>query len=305
MKRTMAWLLAGMLFCGCILCAAAEEGPADGAGMPVFIERVPDEILAEEVPGGGQVERITYPSRDYAGKGGKVNKRALVYLPPDYSKETKCDVLILCHGVDGTETEWGFTKNNRKGWNLADHLFADGTIKNLIIVMPNGRSTWNYEDTSYDSFPAFHYFGQEIRNDLIPYIDEHYNTYADREHRAMAGLSLGAYQTVNIGMCECLDLISAFGVFSAPKITFSAAKIAEELQKFPEEYGVRCMYAIAGAWDDAAETTLAAVRPLPEGGRLTEENCMYQECPGGHNMKLFYVGLYNFLTILGRNDGIQ
>ena len=286
MKRIFALLAAAVFLLAAAGCAGEEE-------------KVPESYFEDLPSSGSRVERITYPSRDYAGKGKEIKKHALVYLPADYSEETPCDVLILCHGLGGTETEWGFTKNNRKGWNLADHLFADGSVKNLIIVMPNGRSTWNYADTSRNSSRAFYVFGQEIRNDLIPYIDEHYNTYADREHRAMAGLSMGAMQTVNIGLCECLDLISAFGVFSAPSNTLNSVRIAEKLKEFPEDCTVRCLYCICGKADDAFDAAYAVLHPIPEDSRLTEANCVWQECRGYHNFNVWYLGLYNFLKLLG------
>ena len=286
MKRILALLAAAAVLLSAAWCAGEEDAIPE-----TFFDGLPSY--------GSRVEQISYPSRDYAGKGRDIEKHALVYLPADYSEDTPCDVLILCHGMGGTETEWGFTKNNRKGWNLADHLFADGSVKNLIIVMPNGRSTWNYADTSRNSSRAFYVFGQELRNDLIPYIDAHYNTYADREHRAMAGLSIGAMQTVNIGLCECLDLISAFGVFSAPVTTLNSVRIAEKLKEFPEDCTVRCLYCICGKGDDAYDIAAAVINPLPDDSRLTEENCIWHECPGYHNFNVWYLGLYNFLKLLG------
>ena len=112
--------------------------------------------------------------------------------------------------------------------------------------------------------------GQELRNDLIPYIDTHYATYADcervtadtentqtdtadggentgettasydlsasRSHRAMAGLSMGGMQTINIGMCECLDIISYFGAFSAAPTSYKGEDIVKTIDtQFPDE----------------------------------------------------------------------
>lgn len=290
-NRIRALAFAAALLLSVAVCAGAE--------VPAFEEKVPEAYFTEVLQDGGTVERITYPSSDYAGRGKSINKPALVYLPPDYSEGTPCDVLILLHGMGGTETEWGFTKNRNKGKNLTDHLFADGSVKNLIIVMPNGRSAWNYDEPSSDGSRAFRFFGQELRNDLIPYIDAHYNTNAAREHRAVAGLSIGAMQTVNIGLCECLDLVSAFGVFSAPKTTLKSAAVAAKMQEFPEDCFVRCVYSICGTSDGAFREARAVVNPIPEDGRLTEDNCFWQECRGGHNFNVWYLGLYNFLKLLG------
>ncbi|MBO7364173.1 MAG: hypothetical protein J6U26_02455, partial [Lachnospiraceae bacterium] len=218
-------------------------------------------------------------------------------LPAGYPGDRPCEVLYVLHGLAGDEKEWGFPGEGKK---LADQLFADGSVKNLIIVMPNGRSCRKYTDTSPGNTRAFRVFGQELRNDLIPYIDGHYNTIADREHRAVAGLSMGAMQTINIGLCECLDLFSAFGAFSAPQGTLTSPRIAGKMQEFPGEYTVRCFYSICASDDEASyDPARRAARPVPPDARLSDGNCFWQECRGGHSFRVWYPGLYNFLKLLG------
>ena len=85
----------------------------------------------------------------------KVTKSALIYLPAGYSEEQRYDLLVLCHGIGGTEQEWGFLNLNCDGKNAVDHLIAEGAIRPLIIVMPNGRSTANFDDTSFDNMQSF------------------------------------------------------------------------------------------------------------------------------------------------------
>ena len=147
---------------------------------------------------------------------------------------------------------------------------------------------------------SFYPFGQELRNDLLPYIDAHYNTYGDREHRAMAGLSMGGMQTINIGMCECMDLFSAFGAFSAAPTSYPASKVAAEIKKF-DSYPIRYFYNICGTGDSIAYASASsAAKELPKyTDQLTEANWHWQECPGDHNFDIWYLGLFNFLRILG------
>ena len=286
-------------------CFAEKEGEAF-----MFEDAVPQEYLKEEVPDGGRIEAVTYMSKDYyQDVNADVEKHALVYLPAGYSEDVPCDVLILCHGVGGTEYEWGFTDPLNGSKNLTDHLFADGAVKNLIIVMPNGRSTAKYDDVSFNNMYSFYPFGQELRNDLLPYIDSHYNTWASktpddpaaqRAHRAMAGLSMGGMQTINIGLCECLDLISAFGAFSAAPTSNTSAVIAGELSKFPENLDIRYFYNICGTEDGIAYASAsAAAKTKPADSRLTEENWTWQEVPGQHDFGIWNLGLYNFLRLLG------
>ena len=294
-------LLLILILCLCLFCGSASAFPELPDELPVEYRRP----MAE----GGTVEQISYPSKDYTGDGAEVIKNALVYLPAGYSEEQHYDLLVLCHGIGGTEKEWGFLDPSCDGRNAVDRLIADGDIKPLIIVMPNGRSTADSGNTDFSNMQSFYSFGQEIRNDLLPYMDAHYATYgsltpddltAARDHRYMAGLSMGGMQTINIGLCECLDLFSAFGAFSAAPTSYAAGRIASEIKKF-EEYPIRYFYSICGLQDSIAYASAsAAAKDLPNyTDRLNEENWCWQECAGDHNFTIWYLGLFNFLRILG------
>ena len=286
-KLTVAVLVLAMLFSAAF--ARAED-------------EIPDEYRVG-VKNGGTVEKFSYPTKDYNGDKAGITKYAAVYLPPEYDENGEYDLLILCHGIGGNENEWGFLNPYCLGKNLADHLILNGEIRPLIIVMPNGRSTAKYMDSSMGNAASFYVFGQEIRNDLLPYIDEHYATQKDREHRAMAGLSMGGMQTINIGLCECLDLFSAFGAFSAAPTSYSAAEIAARLKAFPE-YGIRFFYSICGTEDGVAYSSAsgAAKNIRQYTDRFDETNYLWQERKGGHDFNIWNLGLYNFLKIIGGAD---
>ena len=111
-----------------------------------------------------------------------------------------------------------------------DNLIYYKEIEPFIVVTPNGRSTENCAREGSD-YNSFYVFGKELRSDLIPYMEAHYSTYAvegdpsaSRMHRAMAGLSMGGMQTINIGIGECMDLFSYFGAFSAAPTSNLAEK---------------------------------------------------------------------------------
>ena len=304
MKLFLSILL--MISLVCSIAASVAESPAS---LPDLPEELPVEYRRSVKEGAGAVEQIQYPSRDYTGDGAEVIKNALVYLPAGYSEDRQYDLLVLCHGIGGNEKEWGFLNPDSDGRNTVDRLIAEGEIKPLIIVMPNGRSTANFSDTSFNNMASFYTFGQEIRNDLLPWMDAHYATYgsltpdnltASRDHRYMAGLSMGGMQTINIGLCECLDLFSAFGAFSAAPTSYPASRIASEIQKF-DEYPIRFFYSICGKQDSTAYASASgAAKKLPDySDRFSEENWLWQECRGDHNFSIWYLGLYNFLRILG------
>ena len=257
----------------------------------------------------GKVEMIQYPSRDYAGDQSETTKSAIVYLPYGYDENERYDVLVLCHGIGGTENEWGFRNQYCVGRYAVDHLIEDGLIAPLIVVCPNGRASANCYDTSMNNAASFYVFGQELRNDLLPYIDAHYATYgsdtpedpaASRLHRAMAGLSMGGMQTINIGLCECLDLFSAFGAFSAAPTSYTAQKTAQQLEQYPD-CDIRYFYSICGLQDGTAyASAAAAAKGLPDyTSRLDQNNWYWHEVNGVHNFTVWNLGLYNFLIMLG------
>lgn len=156
-------------------------------------------------------------------EGPSITKKCMVYLPAGYEKENKnkkYNVLYLLHGVGGDRYEWlssnGKTDGNYNISNLFDHLIKNKEMEPAIIVFPEGRSAWDWTDTSFraegTNMLGFYYFDYEMRYDLIPFIETEFNTYADiknetsegiaynRLHRAIAGLSMGGMQSLNLGI---------------------------------------------------------------------------------------------------------
>ncbi|WP_297424131.1 alpha/beta hydrolase-fold protein [Clostridium sp.] len=154
-------------------------------------------------------------------KGVPIIKKCNVYLPAGYNegdKNAKYNVLYLLHGVGGSRYEWlegsGSVEDNYVICNIFDNLIANGDIDPLIIVFPDGRSAYDWTDDSFNvegiNMLGFYYFDYELRYDLIPFIESKYNVYADikdtsaegiahnRIHRAIAGLSMGGMQALNL-----------------------------------------------------------------------------------------------------------
>ncbi len=259
----------------------------------------------------GKVVDINYTTYAYADNMEEITKHAYVCLPPKYDETKQYNVLYLMHGVGGNEQEWNINGVFDEIRCVMDNLMYYGEADPFIIVVPNGRSCVNYENTSFDNAYAFYEFGKELRNDLIPYIDANFATYAEydengydltaaRDHRAMAGLSMGGMQTINIGLCECLDIISYFGAFSAAPTSNTADVIAEKLKNF-EEYDIHYFYNICGLSDGTAiASARGAVTGLDElTDKLTDgENFMWHEVAGYHDYKVWNLGLYNFAQMV-------
>ena len=161
----------------------------------------------EDIPH-GKLEMIEYDSKTVG-----TTRKMQVYTPPGYSKDKKCPVLYLLHGIGGDETEW---QRFAHPDILLDNLIADGKAVPMIVVMPNGRAQKNdrAEGNVMASAPAFAVFEQDLLADVIPAIESRYSVRADREHRALAGLSMGGGQSLNFGLAH-LDTFAWVGGFSS------------------------------------------------------------------------------------------
>jgi len=215
--------------------AAGAARPAGRGQAPIALK--PDDVPAfDDPPAGidkekdvphGKLEMITYESKT-VGTTRKMN----VYTPPGYSKDKKYPVLYLMHGIGGDETEWQrFAKPNV----LLDNLIADGKATPMIIVMPNGRAQKDDRASGgFGSAPAFAAFEKDLLNDVIPTIESRYSVQADREHRALAGLSMGGGQALNFGLAH-LDTFAWVGAFSAAPNTKRPAELVPDPAKAKEK----------------------------------------------------------------------
>jgi enterochelin esterase-like enzyme len=176
----------------------------------------------------GKLEMVSYESKSVG-----TTRKMQVYTPPGYSKEKKYPVLYLLHGIGGDEMEWQrFCKPNI----ILDNLLAEGKITPMIVVMPNGRAQKNdrAEGNVFRSAPAFAAFEQDLLKDVIPAIEARYSVQADREHRALAGLSMGGGQALNFGLAH-LDTFAWVGAFSAAPNTKPAAQLVPDPAKAREK----------------------------------------------------------------------
>jgi enterochelin esterase family protein len=168
----------------------------------------------------GQVREVWYDS-----KVTGTWRHVLVYLPPGYDEHTKArhPVLYLQHG--GGEDETGWIRQGHANFIL-DNLIAAGSCKPMIVVMAYGyarragQPAPNLAGRPFGSPEAMKAmqdmtaaFEADVTEALIPFIDATYRTIADREHRAMAGLSMGGMQTFHVTLHH-LDLFSHIGGFS-------------------------------------------------------------------------------------------
>ena len=142
-------------------------------------------------------------------------RRCFVYTPAEYDQnpQARYPVLYLQHGSFEDETGWSA---QGKANLILDNLLAEKKAVPMIIVMDNGYASKaaNQSKLGAPAGPGvFSAFEEVLIKEIIPMIDAHYRTIADRDHRAMAGLSMGANQTIQITMNN-LDKFSYIGAFS-------------------------------------------------------------------------------------------
>jgi enterochelin esterase-like enzyme len=167
----------------------------------------------------------------YRSKVTGALRRAMVYTPPGYDADSskRYPVLYLQHGAG--EDERGWTTQGRANFIL-DNLIAAGKAVPMIVVMDNGYAA----KAGAAPAPAqggrpgpprfdFRVFEELLLVELIPKVDATYRTISDREHRALAGLSMGAMQTLQIAPSHP-DTFAYIGAFSPPPFGNFDAKTA-------------------------------------------------------------------------------
>lgn len=246
----------------------------------------------------GLVEEILYPS----SVPGPTCRRMIVYLPADYYKsERRYPVFYLLHGARGYETSW-----IRKGkvYQSTDSLVREGLAEPCIVVMPNvnqynddrdyegGRfkdaweSIWEVDGTVEYAFVQ----------DVVQAVDSLYRTLPDAAHRAVAGLSVGGWQSICLG-ANHPDIFGYIGAFSPytwcmgrdrgyRKIFYGHLheKMARQFSAHPP----KGYYLYAGKWDIMRPSTLRLHHFMENKGYFH----VYSKYPGSHDWKNGWIDEY-------------
>ncbi len=197
-------------------------------------EKDVDFYLIQDVPH-GQIRQV----RDYS-EITKALRRCYVYTPPGYDIDIKKEypVLYLQHGGGEDETVW---PNQGRVDLILDNLIAYNNAVPLIIVMDNGYAidpnTPGAEGESIFQQMLANVFPRVLVNEFIPMIDKNFSTIPDREHQAMAGLSMGGIQTFQATMTN-LDKFAYIGGFSGAAFIPESSSITDVFE---------------GVWSDGGE----------------------------------------------------
>lgn len=240
----------------------------------------------------GKLERVDYDSKTVGAK-----RWLQVYTPAGYSKDKKYPVLYLLHGIGGNEKEeWakGGVANV-----ILDNLMADKKIEPMIVVLPNGNATTNTAGGGFGAnggrAAGFGGWGKPFENDLlkdiIPFIEATYSVKADRESRALAGLSMGGGQSLDFGLGN-LDTFAWVGGFSSAPNTFPPEQLVPDPEKAKQQ--LKLLYISCGNKDGLIR--------ISQGlhAYLKEKNVphIWHVDEHAHDFQHWKKGLYNFSQLI-------
>ena len=246
------------------------------------------DFFAERAVPHGQVAAVHYQSKALG-----VPRRMQVYTPPDYATSSqRYPVLYLLHGGGDNDLSWLMA--GRANFIL-DNLIAAGKAKPMIVVMPAGHTPPGQAGAA-----APDAFARDLLGDVVPYVERNYRTLPGREHRAIAGLSMGGQQTLNIGLPN-LDRFSHLGVFSSGWFGESgAATFARNNQTVLSDPKVndriRLFWLATGKEDFVMPSTKAALALLDQH----KIRYSYKETEGGHTWPNWRAYLNEFVPLLFR-----
>ena len=267
----------------------------------------------------GTVVEIYYPTRDYTidekdlTDADRYTKHAFVYLPAGYDAndtKTKYPIIFLMHGNGANEYTWGLPDEGSEIRRSLDNGIASGNVKKMIVVTPCGVADKTWQDNSNGSswFGTINFAG-ELHNDLIPYMRQHFNIREGRENFAMAGFSMGAEQSLGIGIQQSLSSFSYFGAFSA--IPFSIPSNITSPFKQPSDYiktveeafpdenlKIKLLYMTCGTNDEIMyQGYRAYIKELPKWSRI--EKFKEETIEGaGHDWNVWVNGFDHFIQMV-------
>jgi len=256
---------------------AQNQIPTAAAGFDISQPAIPH----------GKIDTIQYASNSVGA-----TRKATIYFPPGYVKTKKYPVLYLLHGIGGDENEW---INGGKPQVIFDNLYALGKIEPMLVVMPNGRAMKDDRAggnvMAADKVAAFASFEKDLLLDLIPYIEQNYPVYKDREHRAVAGLSMGGGQSLNFGLGN-LDTFAWVGGFSSAPNTKKPEELLPDADKAKAK--LKLLWISCGDKDGLLSFSQRTHDYLASN----KVSHIYYIEPGVHDFKVWKNDLYLFSQLL-------
>ncbi|MES2455644.1 MAG: alpha/beta hydrolase-fold protein [Bacteroidota bacterium] len=220
----------------------------------------------------------------------------VVYLPAEYAQQpsAKFPVLYLRHGGGDNETSW--TQAAGKADVILENLIAAKKAKPMIIVMTNGLTDGTWAGGS--SKEGVEQLDAELVKDIVPFVEKNYRVKADKNSRAIAGLSMGGGQAYLMGL-KHQDLFSYVGEFSSGLLSDAKFDVNERLPGVfdhpePVNKNLKLLWIACGKDDPRYPGHLALAYTLKEKGIRFESH----ESPGGHEWRFWREQLRDFIQQL-------
>ncbi len=258
------------------------------------------------------VKHGTVARRWYDSPTLKEQRRITIYTPPAYEDNNQSyPVLYLLHGSGGDEEAWIALGRTAQ---IIDNLIAQGKAEPMIIVMPNGhtQNTAAPTETNRAYHPAMGggprkaVAGMEDSfGDILAFVESNYRVIKDKEHRAIAGLSMGGMHSSAIS-AQYPNTFDYVGIFSAPPIAAMRmmSESENERAKFTEEYvkklqvqqnnGFALYWIACGNTDFLYQAVMDSMKKMDEIGF----NYTYRESGEGHIWKNWRIYLSEFVPML-------
>ena len=262
--------------------------PSYGYTQKRYGENIPDgfDHYRSNIPH-GTIDTIYYPSQTVGA-----TRKAIIYYPPVFREGRKYPVLFLLHGIGGDEKEW---LKSGQPERIFDNLYAQGKLEPMIVVMPNGRAMIDDRAVGnlFDSLKvaAFSTFEEDLLHDLLPFVEQELPILANKKHRAIAGLSMGGGQALNIGLGNTNQFAWIGGFSSAPNMK-PVKELVPDPGKLSEE--IELLWISCGDQDGLLVFSQLTHKFLQEH----KVPHIYHIEPGGHDYWVWKNNLYLFSQLL-------
>ena len=232
----------------------------------------------------------------YDSKATGTRRRVHVYTPPGYSASTKkYPVLYLLHGAGDNDAHWAALGRANV---IADNLLADGKMTPMVIAMTDGHAYRPQQGEQGGREKALKMFEDDLLGDVVPLVEKGYRVETGRDRRAIAGLSMGGAQTLNVGLGHA-DRFAWIGAFSAAVIGVDAKVTALAANAAAFNKGSRLLWLRIGKDDFLLQQNRTLVESLKKAGIVHE----YEEVEGAHMWGVWRTALADFLPRLFKPAG--
>lgn len=266
-----------------------QRGADDATGSMFEIHAAATNYFDPQPVPHGEVRVVWYESKSIGAE-----RSFRVYTPPGYeTSKVKYPVLYLLHGNGQNETDW--SEVGRANFIL-DNLIAEHKAKPMLIVMPFGHPQASHLSgaaTPAGTKPTA--FAEDLLDQIIPTVEKTFRVSAKPDDRALAGLSMGGGQTVNIGLTH-LDKFHSIGIFSAGYSGADPVKQFPDLLTDPAATNKKMKV----IWICAGDTDFALAGAQSLDKILTEHKVQhaFSTTPGGHEWKVWRHSIHEFAPLL-------